>query len=282
MQLPWLSLPLLLLLYISSPVCSQDSYLSNGWWMDQPYNSDDYNERVEFLDNITLRCEENDTVPPTETMQIQYWVLPDLRVMRANDYLEYYTLDGYAAWWVSHDTRLMYVTRVQEPQFGFYHCHVQDGNETHPTHHVVKKAINYKGPYFTDLWDKYRMNTIIALSAAGGLLLIIICIYVVYVFRYREPAEVDPGESDELTGQESPSFEYPVINKYAEVDDKSSVKPDSQDVHHYDEMASVTEGHQNLGYTVGEDVQADGGGSQPGSASEKTKDAEQEDGMTKF
>ncbi len=156
------------------------------WWMDQPYENRDYNSREVYNGNVTLECQD-DIVP--ESNDVQYWIRPDLAVMEAGDFDSFWTLDGYAGWQVSPDGRELYVTLLQESQFGFYHCVVTVGADVH----VIKKAINYRGPYFGDLWPKYRMNTIIGCSAAGGVLVICLFFMLIQAFRYVEPEEGEAG-----------------------------------------------------------------------------------------
>lgn len=177
---------LVVLCWIVSPAASQ-SYKSGSWWMQQPYGSNSFNADAEYLATVNLTCTD-DSRP--DDMDPQYWVLPDLTILGSGDTAEYYTLDGFATWEVSDNVEYIIITLLQEPQFGFYHCHLTNG----VIEHVVKKSINYEGPYFGDLWAKYEMNVIIGLSAGGGMLLIIIVCYVVYRFRYEEPETGDPED----------------------------------------------------------------------------------------
>lgn len=130
------------------------------WWMDQPYDNTDFNARVEYGDNYNLTCEDErlEGLP----YDVLYWVIPDMTIMRGGDYLDFKTLDGQAGWQVSNDANFINLFIVTEYHFGFYYCLVEQGGEEI----MVKRAVNYQGPYFDDLWDDYRLNTIVGCSAA--------------------------------------------------------------------------------------------------------------------
>ena len=74
----------------------------------------------------------------------------------------------------------------QEEHFGFYHCVVYSAPDTY----VIKKAVNYKGAYFGDLWDVYRLNVIIGCSAGAGFLAACIVIFVVHHFFFDHGDEL--------------------------------------------------------------------------------------------
>ena len=77
----------------------------------------------------------------------------------------------------------LYSLFSQEEHFGFYHCITLDNNDTV---HVVKKGVNYKGAYFGDLWDVYRMNVIIGCSAAAGFVVGCIVIYAIHLAFFND------------------------------------------------------------------------------------------------
>lgn len=82
---------------------------------------------------------------------------------------------------VNENATELTITLIQEFQFGFYHCIVEDSQGVK---HTIKKALNYKGPYFGDLWKKYENNVIISCSAAGGFLILAIILWVFYEKKY--------------------------------------------------------------------------------------------------
>jgi len=156
-------------------------------WMNAPYGSESaFNYREHYGGNVTMKCED-DRLPSGYTFQ--YWIRPDLTVMREGEQQQFWTLDGYATWQVSSSGLELDVTNLNQRQFGFYYCVVRTSdNETI----VVKKGINYLGPYFGNLWPKYRMNVIIGLSAAAIFLvfMIVCCAVAAYCGRHPETDEV--------------------------------------------------------------------------------------------
>ena len=119
-----------------------------------------------------------------------------MTIMNAGDSVEFKTLDGKSGWQVSNDAYSIQLFIVTENHFGFYYCLV-NVNETQL---MIKRAVNYKGPYFDDLWDDYRMNTIVACASSLTFLAIIGGIYGINFFYERRKAKkggVAPIEEDE-------------------------------------------------------------------------------------
>lgn len=165
------------------------------WW-NAPYTDDSFNDQVEYGDNITLLC--NDTrIPPG--IIYDYWVLPDLRIFTPGHHESFKTLDGIAGWYSSTDGKELTMYLLQEQHFGLYYCavHTEDTNGKVLDNFIVKKGVNMRGPFFGDLWEKYKLNTIIGGSAAGGFLLFAILIAIVYHFRYHSDPKEEP--IDEMT-----------------------------------------------------------------------------------
>ena len=166
-------------------------------WEELPYDNDNFNSRAEFNTDVTLYCNETGNRIP-DIYDFKYWVRPDLEIMRNGDNETFHTpLDGEAGWEVQ-DTA-MHIMNVQGEHFGFYLCVVHaDGLD-----YIIKKAVNYRGPHFTNLWDDYEDNVIVACSAAGGLIVIIIVIYVVNMFYY------DPKKHNNRSGSGSLDLSQP-------------------------------------------------------------------------
>lgn len=144
-----------------------------GWWVHQPYDgTEDYNTNAEYLSNLNLTC--NDKTPD-QGYTFTYWILPDMTMANMGFSRSFKTLDGPAGWQV-HSNGDMEIYNVQQEHFGFYTCLVEKDAE----HHAVKHSLNVKGAYFGDLWPKYRMPTIIGLSAAGGVLVLSVSLCLVY------------------------------------------------------------------------------------------------------
>ena len=133
---------------------------ANASWMQKPYTNDSFNEQRKYGENVTLTCSAGDS----ET--VDYWVLPDTTVMEAGDVIDFKTLDGVASWRVSTDGGNMDITLVQERHFGLYYCVLKTSGK----HYIIKRALNYRGPYFGDLWPKYKWNVISGCGTAGGVL----------------------------------------------------------------------------------------------------------------
>jgi len=140
-------------------------------WMQQPYTNDSFNELRKYGDNVVLTCD----VPSGDT--VTYWVLPDTRVMQPGEAIAFATLDGIASWRVSDDGRSLTITLVQPEHFGFYYCFVDSASGQH---HVVKRALNYRGAYYGDLWLKYKWNVIIGGASAGGVVVAAVLLAVVH------------------------------------------------------------------------------------------------------
>lgn len=77
------------------------------------------------------------------------------------------------------------ISLIQETQFGFYYCVVEKGS----VQYTIKKALNYKGPYFGSLWDKYEKNVIVSCSATGAFLVLAISLCALYTYKYPDEAE---------------------------------------------------------------------------------------------
>lgn len=172
-------------------------------WMNAPYGNEKFNYREHYGNNLTIECTDG-RLPTNYTFS--YWIRPDLVVMNKSDEDQFWTLDGYASWKVSDDGLTMDVTNLNQRQFGFYYCVVQSaGGDTI----VVKKAINYRGPYFGNLWPKYRMNVIIGLTAAAVFFVFIVVCCVVAAYCERTPeenAKEEPRQDIRRTKRSSPEI----------------------------------------------------------------------------
>lgn len=173
-------------------------YQGAGWWMKQPYTSDDeFNVKAEYTSNYTF--EVNMTAHGLVT--VEYWVIPNLRIMEDGDRVTFKTLDGISSWEVENDGKNMVITLVQEAHFGFYHVH---GNDTDGNWKAVKLALNYQGPFFGDLWEVYRMNTIVGCSSAAAFLLITAVTYLIYEWKFVDDQDTTSGANDESSTKYQP------------------------------------------------------------------------------
>ena len=168
--------------------------LSVGFcWMDAPYGNNNFNSHEQYGHNATLECSDDRT---SEDSEFQYWILPDLTVMNKSSYQHYWTLYGVATWRVSDNGMTLHATNINERQFGFYYCLVKSDGKIQ----VVKKAINYTGPYFGNLWPKYRMNVIIGLSAAGIFVVLAILFVIIVASCNKKTSETDGSKRNSLDG----------------------------------------------------------------------------------
>ena len=121
------------------------------------------------------------------------------------------TLDGTAAWEVSAGGWEIAIILVQEAHFGLYYCIMKSPSGKHV---VVKRGLNYQGPFFGDLWPKYRLNVIIGLGAAGTTLAAVVIVSLVYTFRFQDgPKERPEGEASEdvdMSTSISPAGDTPI------------------------------------------------------------------------
>ncbi|CAH1776806.1 unnamed protein product [Owenia fusiformis] len=146
---------------------------------------------VEYGKNVILSC--NDTsAPPTTDVVRNRWMLPDLRIVDKG----WTDDDGRRG--VIDDGKRFNITMLSDRDFGIYHCMFE---KTDGTYFVVKRGVNVGGPYYGNLWDKYRMSVIIGGSAAGGFAAVMILICLVYKFRWRPPVEEDQYKSPPTNGQ---------------------------------------------------------------------------------
>lgn len=153
-------------------------------WLKTPYdNDDDFNVQAKYKEYKTLFC--NDSRIKDHEYAVKYWILPDLTILKDGHSISFPTLDGIAYWNVTMNGKTLEIGLVQERHFGFYHCVVTINKETK----IVKKALNYHGPYFGNLWQIYKKNTMIGGIAGGSMALILICCSIFYTFKYNEKDE---------------------------------------------------------------------------------------------
>ena len=163
-------------------------HVSADEWMELPYGDDSFNVKAEFNTNVTLSCNVSGV---SSEYEFQYWIAPDMTIMKESYSSSFRTLDGMAGWQVSEDGWELDAFLIQEAHFGFYYCIRSRVSNTDDVI-AIKLAINYQGPYWGDLWEKYETNTIVGLTASGSFLALVIIIMITWHFRYdtKEP-EVD-------------------------------------------------------------------------------------------
>lgn len=154
-------------------------------------NGDSINTEAKFEENATLHCNDS-SLSPGQNFEFQYWIRPDSVIMEKNDHEEFRILDGLAGWQVSTNGMELTIVHVQEKQFGHYICVYKDSNSGKII--AAKRGLNVNGPYFGDLWEIYKMNTIIGLGSVGVFLILAVIIGLTYKFKYVQHKEEDGAE----------------------------------------------------------------------------------------
>ena len=161
--------------------------------MELPYGDDSFNVKAEFNTNVTLSCNVSSV---SAEYEFQYWIAPDMTIMRQNYSTSFRTLDGMAGWQVSEEGWELDAYLIQEAHFGFYYC-IRSSAADPDDVVAVKLAINYQGPFWGDLWEKYETNTIVGLTASGSFLALVIIVMITWHFRYNSK-EPEVGHKDDV------------------------------------------------------------------------------------
>ena len=204
----------------------------------QPYSDDsEFNQQVKFGDDASLECKDR-FIPSPNPDHIQYWILPNNRVLRRGEAHEVYDpIDKSSVWRVIGDGSRINLTNIREAHFGVYHCVIESTNIR-----TVKVGLNYNGPYFGNLWSIYRRNVMIGGIASAVFLVIAATLYTIYKLRYRGEEEeeeqmraylsngtsryddliLSPAQPD---GYGNAAYENPVYNKEAAVGTAHPAEP---------------------------------------------------------
>ena len=204
-------------------------HVAGDEWMELPHGDDSFNVKAEFNTNVTLSC----TVSSVSAEYgFQYWIAPDMTIMKENYNTSFRTLDGTAGWQVSEDGWELHAFLIQEAHFGFYYC-IRSRVLNPDDVIAIKLAINYQGPYWGDLWEKYETNTIVGLTASGSFLALVIIVMITWHFRYNtKEAEPEVNYKDDgieengsvahpYGGYSNPAFE-PIKNDAMETASKTT------------------------------------------------------------
>jgi len=153
-------------------LCCHVCYGNMFEWRRRPYEDDsEFNILAEFGTNITLTCE-NDVYNATDDASlyaILYWITPDVNVIPVGE--KWMNEDNVVLGEVEGTGSNMTLTKIDAIHFGFYYCIIETKADN--TLVVVKKAVNYKGPYFGEFMDNYYWNVIVGGSAAGAVFVIL-------------------------------------------------------------------------------------------------------------
>jgi len=129
-------------------------------------------EVAELHGSITLEC--NYTNVPYFS-EPRFWVTPERTALEPN------TSMGRRM--VSEDAYYLHIDDVQEEDIGYWHCGLITPNATT---FMLRIGLNANGPYFEDMWAKYRDNVIIALSAGGGFAVFAVACCLAWQFRWEK------------------------------------------------------------------------------------------------
>jgi len=139
--------------------------------------------------NASLHCNDSAQYPsvPHDAVPVS-WMLPNFTVLHG-DRGRFKLLDS--NWTLN-------IVDVSTSDLGEYRCLLC--KEDVDVHFVLRIGLNAGGPYFHDLWQKYRSQTVAGLSASFGFLLIAVVVYVAYRLcsQPRDDHSNGPRTSGEL------------------------------------------------------------------------------------
>ncbi|CAD5114830.1 unnamed protein product [Dimorphilus gyrociliatus] len=177
-------------------------------WYRTPYKNDnDFNIKSKYNEYKQLVCNDSRVSGIAESTSFEYWILPDLTILEDGDSVLFPTLDGIAYWNVTNNGFILNIGLVQERHFGFYHCVVKVGNDGKKI--IVKKALNYHGAYFGNLWSTYKKNTMIGGIAGGSMALILIVCSIIYTLKFEDKDnEIQPDNDTGSIKEETNNASY--------------------------------------------------------------------------
>jgi len=168
--------------------------IASLWSLSLCASSDLYNEKVSSLGvTAQLHCSNSTqylTAAPNDSVYAPVlWMLPDLTLLYVDQ----------GRFQVLNNNWTLRIVNVSSDDLGLYHCVLRS---TGVQWMVLRLGLNVRGPYFEDLWDKYRINTVRGFSASVGFLLIAVAVCLVYHFRYQPEDDGLSGQHGELSGND--------------------------------------------------------------------------------
>ena len=148
-------------------------------WITTIYE-DDFGQPVTFYCNTSLESNQ----PPTNSTPAK-WMFNDLTNMDKGCNSTKYA--------ISEDGYTMTILSAEQSDFGIYHCMLLTPESEW---YLIKLGLNVRGPYYEDLWEKYRRNFIIGISAFAIFLVTAVSIILIYKKRYifeEEESLAPPG-----------------------------------------------------------------------------------------
>ncbi|XP_069130528.1 uncharacterized protein [Argopecten irradians] len=140
----------------------------------------DWSEFVSMDAEVTLHC--NNSVTMIQQGEIGRWTVPSQEVLmdQHNDsnfkVQSMYGIEGYS----------LLVKKVTAATQGAYVCIIYNGGESRDQ---VLRLINYNGPKYESLSEKYETHAIIAVIATAVFIGLLAMFCLTYRFRYRTPEE---------------------------------------------------------------------------------------------
>jgi len=127
------------------------------------------------------------------------WMLPDFTVLYSDQ----------GRFQVLNNKCTLKIVNVTSDDLGLYHCTLRTSSSDDGWL-VLHLGLNVRGPYFDDLWDKYRPHTTSGFTASFSFLLVAVGIYLIRRYRYSsgdEDLNDPPGASTsgELHGKDGTS-----------------------------------------------------------------------------
>lgn len=169
--------------------------------------------QLEYNRQFNLICDSpelNLTTDHSNPFSKLFWILPSGEQINGNVERDSFFTSG-----THPDGWNLTLVGVDDADFGEYVCVLVT-----PDQHIfsIKFGINVDGPYFGDLWAKYRYRAMIGGIAGGSSMLFIALVCAVHHFRYRTEdshgyqGDVTPGE---VRVKRRPSFKYEYENPTA-------------------------------------------------------------------
>ncbi|XP_033743165.1 uncharacterized protein LOC117329352 [Pecten maximus] len=146
-------------------------------------NIDDDTDWSTFVDinaEVTLHC--NNSVTMIQQGEIGRWTVPSEEILTDNhndsnfQVHSMYGIEGYA----------LLVKKVTTETQGVYVCIIYNG--VHAREQVLR-LVNYNGPQYENLSEKYETHIIIAVVATATFIGLLLIVCLTYRFRYRSAEE---------------------------------------------------------------------------------------------
>lgn len=140
--------------------------------------------KAEYFTNVSLPCNytnHNLSYPAVPVPIKRYWVLPNGTVLPD-------TFPGDEKFYVEKPDFNLFVARIDDPDFGWYHCALLWNNWDYKVD-VIRIGLNEDGPYYERLLRELEKNLIIGSVCAGAFF--IICMFGCWFWNYKAKKKRD-------------------------------------------------------------------------------------------